>query len=526
MLVTQSVFMGEIPRLRPHMLPENHAETAIGCDFSHGTLKPEQSSQEAVAIAVSPATETVFYGNGLWYTFPTATDVVPGPVQSERLYLTDGGTPKLRNVDHATYDLALPAPINPPSATRVGDLDAANSEEVLYAFTWVTSLGEESPPSPLTTKVLVTPTQAVRLENFPTTPSGRLITHRRIYRSVTSAAGTTGLFFVDEISTNTTFYDHSISVQPAQELIPSDDYDPPPNGLNGIIAMPNGMMAAFKGKDVYFCEPFLPHAWPEKYVLTVNDPIVGLTAFGSTLVVLTTGTPYRAFGQHPETMSMERIEQNYPCLSKRGIVDLGYAAAYPSTNGLVLIDNGGARLTTEAMFTREQWMTLDPASFRASHHEGNYIFTYDDNGTRALAQISLTGANPFFVRHAGPAPIAFYDRIETGELYGVVSGSILRMFDPAASPGTYRYRSRQLHLPAPVVMGAALIETVAGPGVAGQVASIGFYRDGVLIDTITTLDRVVRLPAGMGHRWQYEIQGSAEISRIIIAGNPSEIAGG
>lgn len=62
--------------------------------------------------------------------------------------------------------------------------------------------------------------------------------------------------------------------------------------LNGIINLPNGMVAGFLGRDIYFCEPYRPFAWPENYIQTIDDPVVGLGRMDTTLAVLTTGNPY------------------------------------------------------------------------------------------------------------------------------------------------------------------------------------------------------------------------------------------
>ena len=81
----------------------------------------------------------------------------------------------------------------------------------------------------------------------------------------------------------------------------------------------------------------------------LNDTIIGLAAFGTTLAVMTTGQPYLLQGMHPEQMAMTKMEQPFPCLSKQGIVDMGYSAIYPSTDGLVMVSEQGAQLLTEAM---------------------------------------------------------------------------------------------------------------------------------------------------------------------------------
>ena len=36
------------------------------------------------------------------------------------------------------------------------------------------------------------------------------------------------------------------------------------------------MIAGWKDNEVWFCEPYRPHAWPVKYVVNVDYPIVGL----------------------------------------------------------------------------------------------------------------------------------------------------------------------------------------------------------------------------------------------------------
>ena len=118
--------------------------------------------------------------------------------------------------------------------------------------------------------------------------------------------------------------------------MPSLSYNTPPDELEGLIALPNGMMAAYVGKKLYFSVPYQPHAWPEKYVLTVEHEIMGLGAMGTSIVVTTEAHPYLVSGSTPESMVSQKIEQNLACINKRSVVDLGYAIAYASNNGLVV----------------------------------------------------------------------------------------------------------------------------------------------------------------------------------------------
>ena len=56
--------------------------------------------------------------------------------------------------------------------------------------------------------------------------------------------------------------------------------------------MANGIAAGFTNeREVWFSAAYLPHAWPPQYALTVDYPIVGLTANGTSLNIMTEGRP-------------------------------------------------------------------------------------------------------------------------------------------------------------------------------------------------------------------------------------------
>ena len=177
----------------------------------------------------------------------------------------------------------------------------------------------------------------ISVTGFDVPPSNRAINRMRIYRSQTSALGDTTLYFLDELPATTTLFEYDETQYPMNEVIASTDYNPPPDNLEGLISLPNGIMAGFVGKKVYFSEPYRPHAWPEKYIMTVDYPVVGFGAFGSSIAVMTTGMPYVMQGNTPDAMVSQRLEVNLPCLSAQSIVDLGYSVAYASTQGLVTI---------------------------------------------------------------------------------------------------------------------------------------------------------------------------------------------
>ncbi|WP_104019128.1 DUF4214 domain-containing protein [Roseovarius nitratireducens] len=411
-------------------------------------------------------------------------------------------------------------------ASRVPPSTSLPQEDRIYVYTWVSSFDEESLPSPPSTSLTVIEGSTVNVSFIDQPPSGSRINRLRVYVSQTTALGATEFFFIKEFDIGVTAYVHDFETDPLQELLPSASYDPPVTGLEGVTRMQSGMMAAFKGKSVYFCEPYRPHAWPQRYELLTENDVVGLVAFGSMLAVLTTGEPYIVQGTAPENLIMERIEQNAPCVSADGIVDLGYAAAYPSTDGLItLSQSSGAQNITRGLFERDQWRELKPETFSAGARDGAYVFSFDpgDGGGRQTAMIALNAQQPSYVRTSNGADKLRFD-VYTGNLHYIDGSSIIKEF--ASTQAGYLavdWQSRQAHLPTLTSFAAILVEGEELADPSGFEATV--YRDGVEHTTITTLGEPARLASGLGRRWSVRVKGKVEITRITLAGDMTEIWG-
>jgi hypothetical protein len=464
-MIRVSSFAGEVPRLIPRLLAENYAQIAENVRVERGDLLPIRASRFEQRL--DAAAKTIYKHGDTWLSFDEVVSVVPAPIAENRVYIFGDGAPQLL-VDNTLFPLAIPVPENALYAETVnpGGVNKDNSFVVLYSFTWVTAYGEESMPADLSNQVTVDTSSSVTLRNFPPKPAGRNIDRLRIYRSQTSTSGDTMLYFVSEQAApdyEGYTYTDIIRINASAELLPSGDYNPPPEKLTGAIALPNGMMAAFVGKKLYFSEPWIPHAWPEKYILTVDFDIIGLSAFGSSLAILTKGHPYVAQGTHPENMVMERLRVNLPCVTARGIVDLGYAVAYPSTVGLVTISSSGAQIASDALFTAEQWRLMQPESFIAAQFAGRYIFASrylneSGNEMQGLLGIDMTGATPFVVRMIESCD-ALYFEIGSGILHMLQNGTDIYEYDALSQNTTeYRWRSKKFVLNTLTAFGCVLVE--------------------------------------------------------------------
>jgi len=215
--------------------------------------------------------------------------------------------------------------------------------------------------------------------------SDKAETNGTVYHDVSETSTSTARYwgdgsysFTDDFETSNLF-----------DILGTNDYDPPPSDLQGIVVAQNSIYVGFTGNQVYFSEPNKPHAWPAKYALTFEDNVVGVVAVMGYILVLTEGYPYQISGNSPATMVFNRIDTPYPCLSKRSIVNMGYGAAYASHGGIaVYAPNAGMELVTKLVHDWDTWLeALDPTTivatfyngkYHASHSRGAFVFERDE----------------------------------------------------------------------------------------------------------------------------------------------------
>lgn len=580
MLLKLIGFAGETPKTIPRLLGDSYAQAAYNTRLDDGGLTPirKQRFVEQLAGAPPEGYGTIYLHNGDWLAWAGTAYPAPGPVATDRLYVMGDGAPKMI-VGGTTYALALNGPSGALTAALGGTPTSDLGLTRLYVYTWVTDFGEESEPCPVSNEVYWKPGQTVTLSGFAATPSGRNITKQRIYRSQTGLSGTELYLIAERIASTSNFVDN-IAPESFQEALPSLDWNPPPADLTGLAAGPNGMMAAFRGKQVYFCEPYRPHAWPEKYILTTDYPVVGLAWFGSSLAIMTTGLPYVASGTAPENMAAEKTELNLPCINPRGIVDLGYSVAYPSHDGLVLVSSSGAKVASDNLFTRDDWLRLNPQGMVAGQYNGRYFTSYsyaDISGQEFQGSfiIDLTGRQPFLIRTSVRANAMHYD-IPSGVLYMLVGDSIFE-WDALSEPFELQsWKSKLFVIPTPTNFGAILIEadegltpeevaaieeeaeriqaendalfaldTIGGElngaainvypvngdmlkqiPTASRNVSVSVYADRKLVATVGKVNRMARLPSGFkASLWEVEVSSDMPLVQITMATTGQELAG-
>lgn len=399
----------------------------------------------------------------------------------------------------------------------LGSVDVPEALETrVYTWTWVNKEAGfefESAPAPASNSVDVRAEQSVEVSGFDTIPTGYVVTHKRIYRAVAGV-----YLFVVEIDAATPSYTDEILAADLGEELPTLTWSAPPATLSGLINLPNGMMAGFTGRDIYFCEPYRPHAWPEQYIQTVDFPVVGLGRIDTTLVVLTTGTPYFIQGTNPGSMVVVKTDLEQACIAKRSIVSSNGVVFYASPDGLVMLSPGGSKVISEQVFSRAQWQNFfKPETIHAYQHDLKYVAFYDNNGVQGGFIYDMTSGQ--FITHTLYAECGYTD-LQRDHLFVANSSRELKKW-LNGSALTYAWRSKKFTFPYSAPFTTARVQAEAYPLTAR------FYRDGVLIHSQTVANRnPFRLPAGTtGRDWEVQIEGVSEVFSVDVAQSAQELSG-
>jgi hypothetical protein len=307
-----------------------------------------------------------------------------------------------------TFSNGMPLIINNlstgfPDLQLWGDLTSSSVQEArAYVYTYISAYGEESPPSPAT---LLTGwsngTWTVDLFQPPPDQLGvtRNLVSIRLYRTISGVGGATTFFQVTPVGgdlpiTQVVYVDTiTDDIVATNSQLTSQLYSPPPEDLQGMIAMPNGMTVGWRNNEIWFAQPYLPHAWPPSNVLTTEYPIVGLGVTGNSVVACTSASPYIATGSDPSQMAGLKVQVSEPCHSRGSIIGNNDGVYYCSPNGLILVTNYGAVTnTSELWITREKWQQLTPqknvrAVFLVSQY---FALGTARNGDTSVAQQGFT----------------------------------------------------------------------------------------------------------------------------------------
>jgi hypothetical protein len=430
--------------------------------------------------------------------------------------------------------------------------DALIDYSTSYVYTFVSAYGEEGPPSEASTVITTDDNREVTLSNLDTSSpkSNTNLSLKRIYRSNTGS-NTTAFQFVKEIPLATASTTDDSDNDDLAEVIPSyywigppdDDTSTYPDGpMQGLTALPNGIFAGFTGKRICFSEPFLPHAWPVSYRITLEEEIVAIGAAGNGVIVTTKGTPYLIAGTDPQSMSAIRIESGQACLKKESLVDMGPYVMYASPDGLVMAAGTDVRVATEGILSPQQWQAdYYPSTIRGFLWEGRYVGFYETgSGYGGFIFDPRGGANSLVTLTTSEEIQGGFTDPDDNQLYLIIDNDIKKFQGDTSSNETLVFKTKEFVVPKPTSMGFLKVEAEAYP------VTVKVYGDGTLyynatigasgasytvtgttpsFAQTTIPEPIVRLPAKLHKTYAIEVESSNTINEICIGESMDELRG-
>ena len=532
-----SLFAGLLPAISPRNIPTENATVATNVLLQNGDLNAiEGTALAPVQPTLPPSARTLYRYNDKWFAWSAAVEVIPSPVIADpydRVYFTGLDKPRVTHNDIATgagvlpsmsFPLGVPAPTSAPVIAYVPDAedepDYADDVTRFYVLTYVTSTGEESAPGPLSAKVVVLQPDDVVGLSWPALVSNTHdITHVRLYRSETGTSES-GFFMVVQLPLATTNYSDSVSADALGATLQTTDYAMPPADMRGICSLAGGITLGHAGRTLYVSEAFEPYTYPNSYRQTTQAPIVAICPLSSGAVIATEGYPYIASGTMPGALSLYKLDEPYPCVSARSMVNMQGYAIYASQDGLVAAGSGGAQLLTSKVFTPEQWRVLQPQTMHCYYHDGLYIAFYGDvngtgNGTGALIYDPSRKDVVFVDVYA----TAGYRDLAADSLYLVINNQLHEWRKGAKL--SYVWRSKVLDT-ADMSFQCCRVRGADNTGLTVKV-----YADGALLHSHTFSEHdewPFFLPADSAYRrWQLELIGSNEVHAIGMATSAQEL---
>ena len=550
-------FKGMTPRTHERLLQPGQAQVATNCRTDRGILEALFGLGASVH---SGSSGTIFKHPGLgWMSWPGAVSVINSAVVDSggHFFVTGDGYPKqsTTSMGGSYRRLGIPAPTSPlsvqlsevyiepepepePELDENGDPIESDEEDEettvdtpdvdrssSYCYTYVVDMGEggmqESAPSPPTGVFDVLEGQDVTLTGFavPST-AGVTVSKYRLYRTV-GGNSSASFFFLDEINVGMSSWSDTLTDdQVSTETLATAGWDMPEDDATGIILTPNGIYAMHRTNEILLSEPFVPYAYPQKYRLATQDPIVGLGFFESSIVALTEGRPFLLMGSTPESMSMQPMPFDQACVSAASIVSMDQGVMYASPDGLCLVGAGGQQVVTRGVFTKEQWQALGPEGMRGACYEDKYFGILPD-GTGVVYDFVTQSV---FSLDVGAAISATYHDIVSDTLFVCADGSV-RGLGASTVPLKYTWRSGEFFTSALVLPSALRIEGGQTPSAPIKVRLFANGQKRQEFDLLRT--EAVRVATRRSEKnWTIEVEGTTPIFEIRLSTSIEELENG
>ncbi len=414
-------FRGIRPKALDDSLENNFASYATNCMLYGGAIRPLRAPKyEGQAVTTEGQELTLglkklHVAGDVVVGFNYETFVAPDPLNrggdDSFLFVRDGklwrSSPSWIIDKQGAVEVGVCAPLAPPTASITGnecpptfDIESAscinnligqgencdntNLQVVSFIYTYVTACYEESAPSPPSDAINLHTLQEVGLLASDTPPPNAVA--RRWYVSI-AVAETASWFFIGETPIEQIYYPFCFSVFSFNEILQSEDYNPPPTCLEGVSIVGDATTVVWQGKNIWFSEPNQPHAYPLRYQQQIEDDIVAIIPFNDQSigrgvpylnVILTRNRPYLMRGDLPESVEITRLNRVAPCRNPMGVLAYEGDVFWASDEGLFRITDATVYDVTNEWFTKKEWSEKFDASSLSIGYYNDRIVAFSD----------------------------------------------------------------------------------------------------------------------------------------------------
>lgn len=464
MRISNRQFGGERPKSDAWNLGDTEAQLAIDCELTSTGIRALRENSVEARFDIVP--KTLHYFDGKWLAWDTNVCVAESPVgvATRRVFWTGEGYPKQATAaeksNGISYRMGVPTPNAPTIKSITGEALEEGTTKIttFYVATFVNQWGEEGDKSVPSNTRTYYQGETLTVGNIGATEANLKlineytgITSMRLYRFSEGASR-----FVVEIPLTTTEYADETDSVIIGDAFDTEDYVPPPDGMQGLHMMANDIALGFVGKTVHVSVPGQPNAWP--YSFPVRSNVVGISSFDNTAVILTEGNPEVATIYDPENISPSILAQREPCMSRESIVQAQGGVIYAAASGLFYIGPSGGTMLTENFMDVDNWKLLRPHTIHAAFRDGQYYAWHEANprdieGSCMVFDVSEENA---VLRQLSAYYSAAHVKQGTDELY-LANGNLLELFEGGERRLVYRWMSKEHGIGNPIAMACARV---------------------------------------------------------------------
>jgi hypothetical protein len=415
------------------------------------------------------------------------------------------------------------------TATLVSAIPEADKEARVYTYTYVNTYGEEGPPSPVTSVTTGTTIPVQLTVTKAADGSYAPIKEIRIYRTGTGTS-IASYFYVGSITVlsnppGTFNFTDDVKPELLNEELTSLNYYAPDTGLRGLMSLPNGILAAWKGNELHFSEAYKPWAWPPAYVKTLPHVIIGGIPHGAGAIITTTTVPHFVSGVSPDSMTTSKLNIDQAGVSKWSIAVVDGVVVYASNDGLVAVAGASGSLAlSEQFFTREVWRARYGAglsTMRFAVWDGRLVVYSSANSFVPFmvrldeAQGAMTDLPTFVAQCSFVSPLA--------DQFYFATGANISQFSGGSDLSTV-WQSREIVLDRPTNFGVgqALVEgswTVQFHAFINGAYSLRHTQ------SLTAGQTTFRLPGGYkSDRYRIRVSGTGKMRELRVAETAAQLA--